>query len=293
MFLSRQSKTQNQHQQAVFDAFKEHWKQVLIIFNRPLINDNDIQIVKTNLNKLMSILLDELNQLTIKQNVKLSSISTQDEPNVLLNDNSFRYHNDNNLDIYGLIWEYALKNNIFEVIFLWSLSYPEYLYDLKHEQLKYYENLISQMQVNDQTNILLYQQMHRPLFSLLNHCSTHNSEQIENYMISILNQLCVCICKNSHLLNIFFEQQNQKENNQNSNNSSGVAGVASKSNSNVYYKSNNNSNTISPLKSNSSNMTASTPAPADSRRTNATAKFFIFSLLIPYIHKEGSLGEFV
>jgi hypothetical protein len=107
----------------------------------------------------------------------------------------------------GPILNYVLEENIFEVTFLWSLSYPEYLYELKYLQLKYYEVLLANI-MNDNrqlTNLLFYKQLNRPLFSLLNHCSRHKMKYIEKHMILVLNQLCVCICKDIKLLSIFFD----------------------------------------------------------------------------------------
>jgi hypothetical protein len=116
------------------------------------------------------------------------------------------------------------------------------------------------MQTNEQTHLLLNVEIHRPLFTLLNHCSTHNSEPIERLMISVLNQLCVCICKNARLLQIFFEQAK-------------LSGSANAANSAFYLGG-------EPL------------ANRQYMQHTSSARFFIFSLLIPYIHKEGALGEF-
>lgn len=112
--------------------------------------------------------------------------------------------------IEGPIFSYLLDENIFEVTFLWSLSYPEYLYELKYLQLKYYEVLLANI-MNDNrqlTSLLFYRQLNRPLFSLLNHCSRHKLKYIEKHMILVLNQLCVCICKDIKLLSIFFDLNN-------------------------------------------------------------------------------------
>ncbi len=278
-----------------FESFKDHWKQVLLIFSRTLVEDKDIITVKFNLEQMINILLNELNSLvtiTLKStsNEATSSTSTMNqsffsfiptieqhqEPNDVLN------------AYYGPIWEYLLKNNIFEVIFLWSLSYPEYLCDLKYEQLKYYENLLNHLHLNDQTNLLLFKQLHRPLFSLLNHCSTHNSEQIETQMIEILNQLCVAICKNSNLLNIFFEHQQQEQEKLEHE-------ELLLTKKNLKNAKHNNQTLSTPTSANHLRPNANTSTPTlingEARRTTATSKFFIFTLLIPYIHKEGSFGN--
>jgi len=286
----------NSNNNLSFETFKDHWKNVLMIFNKTLVDDKDIVQVKFNLEQIINILLNELNNLV---NISLRLMSTTQneastESSATVNESIELQDPSEVLNAYyGPIWEFLFKNNIFEVIFLWSLSYPEYLYDLKYEQLKYYENLLNHLHLNEQTNLLLFRQLHRPLFSLLNHCATHNSELIEAKMIEILNQLCVDICKNSNLLNIFFEHQQQEQEKLEheeqlllgKKNGLNYSGHASTPNSSDRRTKGNN-------KDSNSNKNTSTPTLInnESRRTNATSKFFIFSLLIPYIHKEGSLG---
>lgn len=255
-----------QTQPVYYEVFRDHWKQVLAIFNKSLINDDDIQIVKSNLNQMINLLLDELNNLssylTLKSNESdNTTISLSTTTTTTTTSSSSNSTISNETINYGPIWDFVFKANIFETIFLWSLSYPEYLFELKVEQLKYYECLIYQMQAYEQTNLLLQTQINKPLFSLLNHCSTHNSELIEKLMISILNQLCVCICKNSNLLEIFFQQQQQHKLNQSSSSS------------------------------NNHNMHSLAKSVMLSSAASSSSKFFIFSLLIPYIHKEGCLGK--
>jgi hypothetical protein len=295
MFTNKTNKKQLQqlllqHQQPtmLFEVFKEHWKQILIIFNKSLINDDDIHVVKNNLAQIVNILLNELNSLSMTSHAQTLTTNDQNKSNKRSNnhliDSDLNYLDQsdyiNKLQFFGPIWDFSFKNNLFESIYLWSLSYPEYLYDLKYEQLKYYECLINSMQINDQTNLLLYPQLNRPLFSLLNHCSTHKSELIEHQMISILNQLCVCMCKNTNLLNIFFEHL--KNYNQMNNNGNILNGSNIKSNliNNMSIR-----NKIA-TSSNHINMKL------NSQTTTTASKFFIFSLLIPYIHREGSIGRF-
>ena len=286
----------NSNNNLSFESFKDHWKQVLFIFNKTLVDDKDISQVKFNLEQMVNILLNELNNLV---NISLKLMSTIHEANKSFVNHGEQQDPDEVLNAYyGPIWEYLFKNNIFDAIFLWSLSYPEYLYDLKYEQLKYYENLLNHLHLNEQTNLLLFKQLHRPLFSLLNHCSTHNSELIEAKMIEILNQLCVDICKNSNLLNIFFEHQQQEQEKLLKEEAilSKMNNTGSDKNSVTSTTENSQKNMRDGGKEASINPNAHTSTPTlvkvESRRTSATSKFFIFTLLIPYIHKEGSLGKF-
>lgn len=153
--LSRFPKSKSQ-QTVVFDVFKEHWRHVLSVFNKSLVNDDDIQIVKSNLAQMIALLINELNQVTN------AALVARAEANKLASETSTTLGNDltstNTSDIKfsGQLWDYLLATNIFETVYLWSLSYPEYLYDLKYEQLRNYEELISQMQTNEQTSLLLH-----------------------------------------------------------------------------------------------------------------------------------------
>ena len=265
-----------------YEVFKDHCKQMLNIFNKSLINDDDIQTVKNNLNLIINLLINELNTTANDVTSKLndSNVSSIDK-SVFVDE----------IEINSPIWNYSFKNNLFETIYLWSLSYPEYLHDLKYEQLKYFEHLLNALQSNEQTNLLLYKQLNRPLFSLLNHCATHNSELIENHMISILNQLCVCICKNSNLLNIFFEQTGFNE----TSSTSRLNPILSQTSSNGNQNANNTltstpSNSNQPIKLlHGMNKDFLTSASQNNSKTNR--RFFIFNILVPYIHNEGSFGK--
>lgn len=90
-------------------------------------------------------------------------------------------------------------------------------------------------------------------------------------MISILNQLCVCMCKNANLLNIFFDYSAI---------GGGSGPTMSSSTSSMFV--NESSNELILERSVNEKL---------ARSSHANTKSFIFTLLIPYIHKEGSLGK--
>jgi hypothetical protein len=322
MVTSRQQNL-SQPQTAVYlDVFKDHWKQMLFVFNKSLVADDDINTVKNHLGQMINLLLDELDSIHLrslnneskkiikkslrlvnrrnshsqKENVQIEQdVEDQDKEQIQIQtqmqiEATSSNENENRLTLefpYGQIWDYMSKNNIFETIYLWSLSYPEYLYELKYEQLRSYENLLNHMQTNEQTSLLLCAQLHEPLFALLNHCSTHNSEQIEKHMIVIINQLCVCMCKNSALLRIFI-QRNRRRHATTATATASASAVSSSANAVVTGLATDaagaamraaNSSTID-METNGKNVKAA-----------ADRKFFIFSLLIPYIHREGCLGN--
>jgi hypothetical protein len=216
------------------------------------VSDDDIEIFKNNFDQMIILLLNELG------NVDMSDF----------NFDLKKFH----------IFSYVLNENLFEITFLWSLSYPEYLYELKNLQLKYYESVLNCLMMHKNCdkaiNLLFYRQLNRPLLSLLNHCSKHKSTYIEKHMVVILNLLCVCICKNFELLNIFYVD--------------------------LSSASLNSSNNRKILKEFQTLSLCSTPKgpinpPALSTKPNenGAARFLLFSLLIPYIHQEGHSGNFI
>lgn len=263
----KKSKSQ---QTVSYEVFKDHWKQAQAIFTKSIASEDDIEIVKNNLSQMIFLLMDELNtiaNLTLNNNNMMLDINGNTSGAAAAKKQHQLLDVEINNRFHGPIWSYLISNNIFETVYLWSLSYPEFLHDLKCEQLKYYDSLINHMQANEQTNLLLYAQLYKPLFALLNHCSSHTSEEIERYCIAILNQLCVCVCKNSHLLNVFFDLENQ-----NPDGSSHQSMTTSSS-----FILNNSSEYIFER--------------AKNNHANSKSRTFIFSLLIPYIHKEGCLGR--
>jgi hypothetical protein len=265
---SSKLKKSKSQQTVSYEVFKDHWKQAQAIFNKSLVHDDDIEVVKNNLTQMLFLLMDELNtiaNLTLNTSRQVADSIDSAEVN-----NKF----------HGPIWSYLISGNIFETVYLWSLSYPEYLHELKCEQLKYYEQLINHMQSNEQTNLLLYSQLYRPLFSLLNHCSTHSSDEIERLCIAILNQLCVCICKNANLLNIFFDN-------------TGANGGASSLPTSSSFIVNNTSELIfeRSKKQHEGGLSEHEQQLSQQQMYKNSSKVFIFNLLIPYIHKEGVLGK--
>ena len=258
--------------------FKDHWRQVLVVFNKNLISDDDIHTVKSHLAQMVNILVDELSYSTLSQHQQRKQHSKsiqQQQQQAHRSDSSWLLSLSSS---YGHIWEYTLRNNLFETVFLWTLSYPEYLFELKSEQLSHYDTLVASMQMYECTDLLTQPQLCKPMFSLLNHCATHHSHAIESQMIAILNQLCLCMCNNSRLVNVCFE-------------------MATDAGSNPSDDSNNNNNGSFNDKSIRSKIAVHSPSSASRKASSsatssgATSKFFIFSLLIPYIHREGSLGN--
>ena len=110
-------------QPAAHDAFKEHWRQVAHTFSKSLVSDEDMLAVKSHLRQMVRLLLDELNSPNSYLSLKPLAFVGEAAPHESVD--------------YGPVWNYLFANNVFEAVFLWSLSYPEYMFDMKHEQLRY------------------------------------------------------------------------------------------------------------------------------------------------------------
>lgn len=211
-----------------YEVFKDHWKQILSIFNKTQINDDDLEIFKNNIDQMILLLINNQHQ-----------------------------NNDNN---NKCLIDFIIDENIFNNIYIWSLNIPlKYTYEIKLYQLNYYELILNHLTQEDL--ILLFKSnLHKPLFLLLSNCTKHKSDQIEKHLISILNQLCVCLNDNHDLINILFDL-NTFSNKSNS--------FIINSTSIEYNKEFNNS-----------------------KFENGQSKFLIFSLLIPYIHQDNYCGKF-
>lgn len=133
--------------------------------------------------------------------------------------------------------EFMLSENLLDKLYEWSLSTGRYSNAVRLEQLKLYELLVS----HSRHQLLVHEPFLRPLLKLL--ASSQNEifpEDVGKRLVILLNQLCVVLMQNVHLLDLFFcsTQQHGQQ----------VTG---------------------------------------GNQTN----FIIFSLLIPYVHCDGSIGH--
>lgn len=137
--------------------------------------------------------------------------------------------------------EYLLSENLLDKLYQWSLTTGRYANAVRLEQLKLFELLVS----HSRHQLLVHEPFLRPLLKLLASCQNEIfPHDVGKRLVLLLNQLCVILMQNVHLLDLFFFTSEQ---------TSGtiVGGV-------------NNAG-----------------------QTN----FIIFSLLIPYVHCEGSIGH--
>lgn len=129
----------------------------------------------------------------------------------------------------GPILDYMLMEGVLDRLFQWSLYTGEFLSNVKLEQLRIYEVLVS----HSHHELLLQQPFLRPLLHLLSSCADCAPLEVEKRLVVLLNTLCVSLSQHPDLLEVFFSA--------------------------------------------SSNQ--------------GPARFLIFSLLIPFVHREGAIGQ--
>lgn len=133
--------------------------------------------------------------------------------------------------------EFMLSENLLDKLYEWSLTTGQYTNAVRLEQLKLYELLVS----HSRHQLLVHEPFLRPLLKLLASCQNEIfPHDVGKRLVILLNQLCVVLMQNVHLLDLFFcstQQHGQQSNGGN--------------------------------------------------QTN----FIIFSLLIPYVHCDGSIGH--
>ncbi|UJR16017.1 hypothetical protein I4U23_002931 [Adineta vaga] len=150
------------------EVLRQHWKQILQIFQKALVDQDDISCVLSHFQHAVTLLTDE--------------VASQDEP--------------------GPILLYFVNEAILDTFFVWSLSCPEYAADLKYHQLRCFEFLLSRTQ----QELLFHKQIFKPLLNLLRSCESSSSlDLIEKHMIVVLNQVCVSITKTPELLEFCFD----------------------------------------------------------------------------------------
>ncbi|XP_037025547.1 UPF0518 protein GF15501 isoform X3 [Bradysia coprophila] len=197
--------------QACYDSFCKHWQQIYDIIlkvepMKPPTRDDVLGVV-SHLDHMVTLLLVELQNCN---KVILSSMQPPPAPCL----------------------EYLLSENLLDKLYEWSSSTGRYANAVRLEQLKLYELLVS----HSRHQLLVHEPFLRPLLKIL--ASSQDEifpPDIEKRLVILLNQLCVVLMQNVHLLDLFFFSSSQQ----------GHGGT----------------------------------------------NFLIFSLLIPYVHRDGSIGH--
>ncbi|XP_013119046.2 FHIP family protein GG24907 isoform X1 [Stomoxys calcitrans] len=198
---------------ACYDSFCKHWQQAYDIIqksdgpNRPPTHD-DVLAVVSHLDFMVTLLLVELHHCN---KISLPDVSNTPAAPCL---------------------EYLLSENLLDKLYEWGCTTGRYANAVRLEQLKLYELLVS----HSRHQLLCHEPFLRPLLKIL---ASSQGEifppDLEKRLVILLNQLCVVLMQNVHLLDLFFFSSAQE--------------------------------------------------------TQSKNNFIIFSLLIPYVHREGSLGH--
>ncbi|XP_075545216.1 FHF complex subunit HOOK-interacting protein 1B isoform X4 [Dermacentor variabilis] len=208
---SRPPILRNVEPETVIEAFRMHWLRALEVIEKSsggtvMPTADDITGVLNHLDQMVNFLIDE-------------ATSTEASiPNGGMSPSSV-----------GPILDYMLMEGVLDRLFQWSLYTGEFLSNLKLEQLRIYEVLVS----HSHHELLLQQPFLRPLLHLLASCTDCAPLEVEKRLVVLLNTLCVSLSQHPNLLEVFFSA--------------------------------------------SSNQ--------------GPARFLIFSLLIPFVHREGAIGQ--
>ncbi|XP_056012705.1 FHF complex subunit HOOK-interacting protein 1B-like isoform X4 [Ostrea edulis] len=193
--------------QTCLEVFQNHWKQALSIIKRgngstsnQTCTADEQEAVLQNVEQMINLLVGEVGL------------------------------DENGQGMPGPILHYLLEEDVFDQFCNWCHYNSTNGDQLKCEQLRIFEQLISQ----SQQLLLIHKAIIQPLLRLLYLCAEGSkTSDIEGRLVLVLHQLCVCISQETVILESFFN--------------------------------------------------AST--------NHGPTKFLIFSLLIPYIHREGKVGQ--
>ncbi|KAK4323330.1 hypothetical protein Pmani_005958 [Petrolisthes manimaculis] len=236
---------------AAFHSFIKHWQQTCDIFERTQLRGqifaDDVTAVINHLAQMVTLLLVDLKQMMVHgartQNGKIqknnnkavagetTTTSTTTSHPLAESTTSTTQHSSLPTDVppNTPIFDHFLGEEILERILDWSLKAGEFVSALKLEQLKVHEQLLS----HSRQEILVYKPIIRPLLKLLWSCSGCVHADVEKRLVVLLNQLCVSLMHNQHLLDFFFQFSDEQ----------------------------------------------------------GPTKFVIFSLLLPYVHRDGGVGQ--
>uniref|UniRef100_A0A2M4BB40 FHF complex subunit HOOK-interacting protein C-terminal domain-containing protein n=1 Tax=Anopheles marajoara TaxID=58244 RepID=A0A2M4BB40_9DIPT len=208
---------------ACYDSFCIHWQQAYEIIQRSenyrSQSHDDVLGVVTHLDHMVTLLLVELHHCN-----KLSLPGQPTPPAPCL--------------------EHLLSENLLDKLYEWGIKTGRYANAVRLEQLKLYEQLVS----HSRHQLLVHEPFLRPLLKLL--ASSQNEiypPDVEKRLVILLNQLCVVLMQNVHLLDLFFFSTSQTQ--------------------------------------------AANGSQKQQQQNGCHTNFIIFSLLIPYVHREGSLGH--
>ncbi|CAH0760634.1 unnamed protein product [Diatraea saccharalis] len=160
--------------QACYNSFCKHWQQAndIIIKSQPKHLHDDVLGVVNHLEQLGTLLVLE---------ARAKEINTTNN--------------------HATCLEYLLVENLLDKLYEWACCTGKYENAVRLEQLKLYGILISHYS----TQIIAAEPFLRPLLKLLSGFRNElSSPNLENQLVTVLNQLCVALMQNMKFLDLFF-----------------------------------------------------------------------------------------
>ena len=273
---------------AALDAFRNHWKQAWTIMCSKC---GSTQITSANSSLMSSPLPDTREEATLfegetdsnslKAEMKPDPLNIDDVTSIvnhieqmiqlLLQEYKMRLRQErrhhtaqehqsdqfeSNPIMMSPLLDYLLMESILDKLFHWSVGVGEFTNLMKLEQLKLYELLVSEL---CHQSILFQTALIRPLLHLLSTCKDCAPLEVEKHLVNLLSTLCLLLSQNAELLELFFVNE-------------------------------------SPNRTNiSRSMDEFKHSPAFKSRLSfldsPESRFLIFSLLISFVHSDGSIGQ--
>lgn len=268
---------------AVLDAFRNHWRQAWAVMcnkSSPGINGSPVHLAATiapdvdhDSNDANASLDEEKPVEPLTSDDVTSVVNHIDQMIQLLmqeyrtrmqwesrrmqsNPESNSSHFESNPIMMSPLLDYLLMESILDKLFQWSLTVGEFTNCIKLEQLKLYELLVSEL---CHQSILFQTALIRPLLHLLSTCKDCAPLEVEKRLVNLLSTLCLLLSQNAELLELFFVNE-------------------STSRTNI-----------------TRSMDEVKQSPAFKKRLSyldsAESRFLIFSLLISYVHRDGTIGQ--
>lgn len=169
--------------------------------------------------------------------------------------------------------DYLLVESILDKLLTWSSNVGEFTNTMKLKQLELYTLLVDQL---CHRTALFTRPLVRPMFQLLATCSDCAPVDVEKRFVILLNSLSGCLSQNVDLLDLFFVSERVREI------SNSDPRIKSSDGKELTYL----SPSINPTNESSPRLRAKIAA-----IDKPEARFLIFSLLIPFVHREGDIGR--
>jgi hypothetical protein len=181
--------------------------------------------------------------------------------------------------VISLTLDYLLVESILDKLLTWSSNVGEFTNIMKLKQLELYTLLVDQL---CHRTALFTRPLVRPMFQLLATCSDCAPVEVEKRFVILLNSLSRCLSQNTDLLDLFFVNKRVVLQPSSSSSSSTGAAASGDAEQELTYL----SPSINPTSHSSPQLRAKI-ASID----KPEARFLIFSLLIPFVHREGEVGR--